>query len=342
MPKATPSKNPHPSEAPAAEPLRWGILATGRIARTFAKDLRDSGAGRLVACGSRTIEGAKAFASAFAIPRAYGSYGELARDPDVEAVYVATPHPFHFNDALACLKNGKAVLCEKPLTLNAHQAAALFEAAEQNGVFLMEALWTVFLPALVQARKWWASGAIGEVRLVQADFGGRSTFDPKGRLFDPELGGGALLDIGIYPLVLAQLFAGNKVPRIKATARMTATGVDETTLMVLDWHSGLKAHLSCSIAHDLPATARIHGTKGTITLPDFWKARTAILETDAGRTEFEDSRRTAGYDFEARAVTEAVRAGRTEDALVSKAFSLRLAATMDAVRKQIGLVYPGE
>lgn len=340
MPKATPSRNPSPSEP--APSLRWGILATGTIAKAFVTDLHASGAGVAVACGSRTIEGARSFAAAHGIPKAYGSYGELARDPEVEAVYVATPHNFHLNDALACLRHKKAVLCEKPLTLNAGQAETLFAAAEENGVFLMEALWTYFLPAQVQARRWWTEGAIGEVKLIQADFGFRATYNPQGRLFSPALAGGALLDVGVYALSMAQAVAGNKTPRIKASALMTDTGVDETTSVLLDWHSGVRAHLSCSIGHQLPNQARIYGTKGTITIPDFWMTRSAILETPEGRTVFEDRRTTQGYDFEARAVAEAIRTGTREHPLVSKAFSLRLASTMDAVRKQIALVYPGE
>lgn len=335
MPKATHSRDPNPSDRP--EPLRWGILATGHIATKFVSDLHASGAGRAVACGSRTIEGARTFAAAHGIPKAYGSYGELARDPEVEAVYVATPHSLHFQDALACLRNKKAVLCEKPLTLNSEQSSALFAAAEENNVFLMEALWTYFLPALVQARRWWTEGAIGDPTLIQADFGFQASFDPKGRLFDPALGGGALLDVGVYVVSLAQMVAGNKTPRIKASARMTSTGVDESTSILLDWHSGVRAHLSCSIGHRQPNTAKIYGPRGTITLPDFWMARTAVLETPEGKTVFEDGRTTLGYDFEARAATRAIREGRLEDGLVSKAFSLRLAATMDGVRKQIGL-----
>lgn len=339
MPKAMPSAAPNLFDV---APLNWGILATGAIAHKFVTDLHASGAGKAVACGSRTIEGARAFAAAHGIAKAYGSYGELARDPEVEAVYVATPHPFHFQDAVACLKHRKAVLCEKPLTLNAQQAAELFALAEENGTFLMEGLWTYFLPALVQARRWWTEGAIGEVRLIQADFGFQAPFDPRGRLFDPALAGGALLDVGVYVLSMAQQVVGNKTPRLKASSRMTETGVDESTSILLDWHSGVRAHLSCSIGHNQANHTRIFGTRGTITLPDFWMARTAVLETPEGKTVFEDHRSTLGYDFEARAVTRAVRAGWKEEPLVSKAFSLRLAQTMDAVRKQIGLVYPGE
>jgi predicted dehydrogenase len=317
-------------------------LATGHIAKKFVSDLHASGAGRAVACGSRTIEGARAFAAEFGIPKAYGSYGELARDAEVEAVYVATPHTFHFQDALACLRNRKAVLCEKPLAVNSAQALKLFETAEENGVFFMEALWTFFLPGLLQARRWWSEGAIGEVRLITAQFGFPAPFEPLGRLFNPALAGGALLDVGVYTLALAQVVAGNKTPRIKASARLASTGVDESTSILLDWHSGIRAELSCSIAHPLANTATIHGTEGTITLPQFWRVPTVVLETARGKTVFEDKRTTFGYESEVQAVTESVRAGRLEDALVSRAFSLRLAATMDAVRKQIGVVYPAD
>lgn len=339
MPKATLSRNPNPSEV---EPLKWGILATGAIAHKFVADLHASGAGRAVACGSRTIEGARTFAAAHGIPKAFGSYGELARDPEVEAVYVATPHPFHFQDALACLKNRKAVLCEKPLTLNARQSAELFAAAEENNAFLMEGLWTYYLPAVVQARRWLAEGVIGEVKLIQADFGFRAEYNPQSRLFDPALGGGALLDVGVYVLSFAQVVAGNKTPRIKASARLAPTGVDESTSILLDWHSGVRAHLSCSVGQKQSNYARIFGSKGTITIPDFWMARSAILESGNEKTTFEDTRTTMGYEFEAQVVTRLVREGKKEDDLLSKAFSLRLGATMDAVRKQTGVRYPGE
>jgi predicted dehydrogenase len=339
MSKATRSRNRNLSDA---APLNWGILATGIIAQKFTSDLHVSGAGKAVACGSRTIEGARSFATRYGIPKAYGSYGELARDGEVEAVYVATPHNFHFNDALACLRNGKSVLCEKPMTLNAKQAEALFDAAEQNGVFLMEALWSYFLPAWEQVRQWLEDDAVGEVKLFTANFGFQTEYNPAGRLFDPALAGGSLLDVGVYTLSAAQLVAGNKTPRVKATARMTPTGVDESTSMLLDWNSGLRAQLSSSIAHDLPNHAVIYGTHGTITVPDFWMAKTAVLETRGGRIEFSDTRTTLGYDFEARAMTQAVRAGLKEEPTISKAFSLRLASTMDTVRKQIGLTYPGE
>jgi len=341
MPKATRSRDPNPS-SPEPAPLRWGILGTGSIAHKFSADLKSSGAGELVACGSRTIEGARSFAAAHTIPRTYGSYGELARDPDVEAIYVATPHSLHLEGALACLRHGKAVLCEKPLTVNLGQATRLFEAAQTHGVILMEALWTYFLPALVQARRWWTEGQIGEVRLIEAEFGFTAPPDPLGRLLNPQLAGGALLDVGVYTVSLAQMVAGNRPPRIKASARMAATGVDESTSILLDWTNGPRANLSCSIAHRQDRPAAIHGTRGTITLPDFWCAKRAILENASGKTTFEDTRTTLGYDYEARAFTQAFRAGLEDVAPATRAFSLRLSATLDAVRKQIGLTYPGE
>lgn len=338
MPKATPSPNPNPSDPG----VKWGILATGTIAQKFVADVQATQAGRVVACGSRTIEGARTFAQTHSIPKAYGSYGELARDPEVEAIYIATPHTLHFETALACLRNKKAVLCEKPLAINADQASRLFEAAEEHGAYLMEGLWTMFLPAFVQARRWFQEGAIGELRLIEADFGFSAPDPGHGRLFAPELGGGALLDVGVYTVALAQAFGGLKTPHIKATGRKTPTGVDETTALLLDWNSGVRAHLSCSIAHPLDNTARIHGTKGTITLPEFWRATEATLETPSGKTVFEDRRTTHGYDFEARAMAEDLRANRRENASLPRAFSLRLMSTLDAARKQIGVKYPSE
>lgn len=330
------------STVPAPAPLRWGILGTGHIAHKFVSDLLATGTGLVVACGSRTTERARLFASEFKIPKAYGSYGELLRDHEVEAVYVATPHTCHHADAIAALRNGKHVLCEKPISINSILAKEMFDSAEQNGRILMEGLWTNHLPALVQTWSWIAEGAIGDVEYIDAEFGfPTQALSPHHRLLNPALGGGALLDVGIYPLLLALLAADSKPPKVKATARFAETGVDLATSVNLMWAKGIHADLRCSLVYMQQRPAVIHGSSGTITLPEFWKCRTAVLKNQSGETEFRDGRSTFGYDFEVAAFTSAVRQNLREVPSASRALSLRLSGTMDVVRRQIGLRYPG-
>ncbi|MFN8568711.1 MAG: Gfo/Idh/MocA family oxidoreductase [Kouleothrix sp.] len=185
--------------------IRWGILGTGSIAGQFARGLAALDDAKLVAVGSRTAAAAAGFAQRVGAERAHGSYAELAHDPQVDAIYIATPHPLHHANTLLCLGAGKAVLCEKPFAINAGEAAAMIDAARARGLFLMEAMWTRFLPHMLRLRELLAAGVIGELRMLQADFGFRTEFNPHSRLFDPALGGGALLDVGIYPVSLASM-----------------------------------------------------------------------------------------------------------------------------------------
>src|SRR5215216_7626821 len=187
---------------------RWGILGTGNIASQFARGLVALDDAELVAVGSRTAESAEAFGERFSAPRRHASYAALASDPDVDAIYIATPHPLHHDNTIMGLEAGKAVLCEKPFAINAGQAQAMIATARERGVFLMEAMWTRFLPHMVRLRELLAAGAIGEVRMLQADFGFRTSFNPQSRLFDPALGGGALLDVGVYTISFAQMILG--------------------------------------------------------------------------------------------------------------------------------------
>ncbi len=214
------------------KPIKWGILATGRIAHKMAHDLKTIPDAQLVAVGSRSKEKADAFAAEHKVPRAWGSYAAAARDPEVEVVYIATPNDFHAENIRICLEAGKSVLCEKPFTLNAKQAEPLIDLAQAKGVFLMEAMWSRFIPAHRKLHELSWTGALGEIRMVQADFGFRADFDPADRLFNPERGGGALLDLGVYPLALAVRLLG--IPdRVTGFAQLTATGVDEQSGILL-------------------------------------------------------------------------------------------------------------
>lgn len=318
--------------------FNWGILGPGRIAHNFARDLQRLTDARLLAVGSRDAARAVEFAAQFGAPRAYGSYDELASDPDVEAIYVATPHPLHLETARLCLERGKAVLCEKPLTANLPQAEALVACARQHGAFLMEAMWTRFNPVTVQVRAWLAEGCIGRPRMVTADFGFRAVVDPAGRLFNPSLAGGALLDVGVYVVSFAQMVFGAAPTQVAAVAEVGDTGVDEQTALSLLYSDGGIASLSCAIRTSTPQIARIDGTDGSITMPSFWHASEATLERAGSEATL--FRGDAGYHYEAAEVMACVRAGRLESATMPLDESLSVLATLDAARRLVGVRYP--
>ena len=323
--------------------IRWGILAPGRISHKFAAALKVAAGAELAAVGSRDRERAVAFAAAHGIPaaHAHGSYEALAADPSVDAVYIGSPHSGHEAHTLLCLAHGKHVLCEKPLAVNAAQAERMVAAARAAGLLLMEAVWTRFLPTVARLRELIADGSLGDVRLVMADFGFRAPFDPHSRLFAPELAGGALLDLGIYPLTLASLCCGPPV-EIRAVANRGATGVDEETAMVLRHARGELATLSCSLRADTPREAHIVGTAGRVRLLSPWWAgtRLAIQRPDAAEELLELPSRGGGYAHEAEAFMALLRAGRTEPDVMPLDESLAIMRTMDAIRGQCGVRYP--
>jgi predicted dehydrogenase len=253
-------------------PIRWGILGTGAIARKFAADLLRLPGAELAAVGSRTTEAAERFGAEFAIPRRHGSYAGLAADPEVDVVYVATTNQLHREEALLCLDHGKAVLCEKPFALNLAEAEAMAARARHRGLFLMEAMWTRFFPAIGRLEELLQEGAIGELRQLDARFGFRAPAEPHGRLFDPALGGGALLDVGVYPVALAQLLFGREPARIAALAHHGPTGVDEQAGILCLYDRGELATLACAIRTQARNEAALYGTSGMIRLPDpFWR-----------------------------------------------------------------------
>ena len=257
--------------------FRWGIIGPGSIAHKFATGLRALDDAQLVAVGSRSQDRADAFADAYDAPNRHASYEALVEDSEVDAVYVATPHPFHKENSILCLKAGKPVLCEKPFTINQHEAREVIEVACSEGVFLMEAMWTRFLPITKQVKAWVTDGAIGEVRMLYADFGFRARLNPEGRLFDLALGGGGLLDIGIYPISYASMIFDTQPATISSQAHIGETGVDEQAAMVFGYEEGQLALISCGVRIKTPHEAKILGTDGMITVPQFWDGRTAIL-----------------------------------------------------------------
>lgn len=320
--------------------INWGILGTGRIAGEFAKGLAELPKARLLAVGSRAPDTAAAFAERYAFERAYASYDALLADSEVDVIYVATPHPYHHQNTLACLEHGKAVLCEKPLAINAQQAGEMVQSARARGLFLMEAMWTRAQPVTRQVRQWLDEQRIGDVRMLTADFGFRTSWNPQGRLLNPALGGGATLDVGVYTLAVASFVFGGEPEELHAAAHLGETGVDEQTAMLLRYAGGELALLSCAVRTSTPQMATIFGTQGSIEIPDFWHPTGATLRVN-GEDAVEASGEV-GYRYEAAEVMACLRAGQTESALIGLDESLAIARSMDRVRAAIGLRYPME
>lgn len=326
--------------------VRWGILATGGIASAFTADLVDLPDADVVAVASRTGESARAFAERFGIPRAYGDWGALAADEDVDVVYVATPHSAHRAAAGLCLTAGRNVLCEKAFTLNAREAGELVALAKERGSFLMEAMWMYCNPLIRRLKALVEDGAIGEVRHVQADFGLAGPFPPSHRLRDPAQGGGALLDLGVYPVSFAHLLLGEPSD-ITARATLSGEGVDLQTGALLSWEGGALASLHCSLVGGTATTASVTGSRGRLDLPNgFFHPDGFVLHRD-GRDPEEFTADPAdgprdSLKHEAREVMRALRAGETESPLVPLDGTLAVMRTLDAVRDRIGVRYPGD
>ncbi|HZX38742.1 MAG TPA: Gfo/Idh/MocA family oxidoreductase [Streptomyces sp.] len=325
--------------------VRWGVLATGGIAASFTAELQSMPDAEVVAVASRTEASAEAFADRFGIAGAYGDWASLAADEDVDVVYVATPHSAHRAAAGLCLEAGKAVLCEKAFTLNAREAEELVSLARERELFLMEAMWMYCNPVVRRLAALIGDGAIGEVRTVQADFGLAGPFAPDHRLRDPALGGGALLDLGVYPVSFAQLLLGEP-DRVQADALLSPEGVDLNTGMLLGWsQSGATALLSCSVTAGTPVTASVTGTAGRIDLPQgFFFPDRFVLHREGGHEpeEFTAEGRRDSLQHEAAEVMRCLRAGETESPLVPLDGSLAVMRTLDAVRDRIGVRFLGE
>lgn len=312
-------------------------MATGQIAAAFTEDLRMLPAAEVAAVGSRSLDRARAFAARHGIPRAYGDWRELAADPGVDVVYVATPHAAHHGVSAVMLEAGKAVLCEKPLALNTGQASDLVGRARRRGVFLMEAMWTRCLPAIRAMTAVIASGDIGEPRLVVADFGFTGPDDPRHRLRDPSQGGGALLDIGVYLASLAHLVLGPPAGVI-AAATLTPEGVDAATTMMLTYQSGALASLACSIVAQTPTVAAICGTAGQIVLGRRFYAPAGfqLWHGDRVTRQVRAPYRGHGLAHEAEEVMRCLAEGRTESPLVPLTASVSVLGTLDQARAQAG------
>ncbi len=326
-----------------SEPVTWGILGPGRIARRFAAGLHDAAGARLVAVGSRAAERAEQFAAQFAVPRAHAGYEALAADPGVDAVYVATPHPQHAAACRLCLEAGKHVLCEKPLAVNAVEARAVAACARDRGVLLMEGMWTRFMPATVALRALFEAGEFGEPHIVHADIGFASTPDPASRLFAPQLAGGALLDLGVYCVAFASMLLGTP-SSVSASAHVGATGIDERTAVSLSYPSGAVAALTCSLTTASPHLASVVGSGGYVTAgPPFWRSdRLTLWRADATPEQRRYPLTGNGFNYEAEHFMELIRAGADESPLMPLAESIAISETLDAARRAVGVRYPFE
>jgi len=323
--------------------IRWGIIGPGTVAGRFAKGLLDSKGARIAAVASRSHERASRFAGEFGAPRIYDDYRALAADGEVDAVYIGTPHSCHREHAILCLEAGRHVLCEKPFAINASEAVDMTSVARSRGLALMEGMWMRFIPSIMEARRIVAEDGIGRIRRIDADFGFRADFDPAGRLFDPALGGGALLDVGVYGVSLAHMLLGEP-EIIEGTVRKGETGVDEESATVLRYRDGSKAVLTISIVRDTSCEALISGTGGSIAIPGpWWRSDRIVMERRGrGRETIELPRTGYGFAHEAEHFMDLLRSGRTESEVMPLTGSIAVMETMDRIRSHWGLKYPME
>ena len=324
--------------------IRWGILGTGFIARQFAGDLQHAAGASLMAVGSRSQETADAFAETFDIPNRHASYEALAADPDVDAIYVATPHPYHCNNTLMCLETGKSVLCEKPFALNEVEAQRMIDTARKRGLFLMEGMWTYCFPAIRKVKELVETGAIGEPRMMMGAFCFRSDWDESTAVLNRELGGGALLDVGVYPISVAHLVFGREPENIHAAAHIGTTGVDEQNGIVMTYPGGGMAIMASAVRTAMPEDLVISGTDAQIRIPEpFYRPnRIEILREEKETEVLHFEYPGMGMQFEAQEVGDCLRAKAGESTLVSHEHSLAIMRTLDRIRSHWGLRYPGE
>jgi len=324
--------------------IHWGIIGCGLIAAKFAEGLTVLGDAELTAVGSRTEDKGLAFAKKHNAKRAHSSYGQLVKDPGVDVVYVATPHPFHMENTILCLEHGKAVLCEKPFAMNARQAERMIDTAKKANVFLMEAMWTRFIPLTVEIRQLIENSAIGRVRFFQADFGYATDHGTEGRALNPDLGGGALLDVGIYPISFASMLFGSQPTHITSQAHIGTTGVDEQSAYLFTYDDDQLAVLSAAVTTQTPGRAVIAGTNGMIKIqPAFWRAEKATLITgDNKETVIEKPLKSNGYNYQAAEVANCIRDQKLQSDIMPLTESLAIMETMDKIRNQWQLKYPCE
>ncbi len=315
--------------------IRWGVLSTGRIAHQFAQDFASVERGKIAGATSRTAANARAYANRYGIGKVYPNYRALLEDSNIDAVYIATPHSLHLENTLAAIEAGKSVLCEKPITTNAEDCERILTAARDRSVFVMEAMWTWFLPAIRRAKRWFEDGRIGKLVQIKADFGyPQRPYAANRREFDAQLGGGALLEMGIYPVALLWLMLGRQPDRLEVVSKYAPNGVEDDLGVLLDYGDVI-ATIGTSFRCKLQNWAYLIGEDGYIAIPDFWRASECrLFELDDLKDKFADGRSSIGLNFETQAVIDDLLAGKTESEIVSLSDSLAFQRTMQTIRSQ--------
>lgn len=326
------------------EKIRWGIVSTGWMAQKFAEGLAALKDAEIVAVSSRTQESADKFSAQFNVPRRYIGVQALAGDKDVDIVYVATPHPMHKNDTITALNAGKPVLCEKPFAMNSKEVNEMIACAKKNKLFLMEAMWTYFFPAIIKTSELLANGTIGQIRLVTVNFCTRRPWEPEDRFLNPELGGGALLDVGVYNIAFVQKIFGKSPKQIKTIAHIGQSKVDEQSSTIFGYEDGAIAVLNCAVRTETAYEAAIYGADGYIKLPHmfFQPDRIIVKKGKEEESEIKFERIGNGYSFEAAEVQKCLRQGKKQCPIMPLKASAAIMKTMDKIRKQWKLKYPME
>jgi predicted dehydrogenase len=331
-----------PQMKKSGQQLRWAILGAGKIAHTFAAEFKFLRNATLVAVASSDKQRAVNFARQYHIPEAL-SYADLYKSKNIDVVYIATTHNFHFEQCEQCLLNGKAVLCEKPITINDAQFKKLAALAARQKLFLMEAMWTCLLPAIQQAKRWLDAGAIGTPRLLKCDFGWVMDTTPTGRMYNPQLAGGALLDLGVYPVAMASFFFNGQSCKTIATGTLSKTGVDVCTSLLLKYPSAT-AQLYTSMEMRTANELFIYGDKGYIKIPEFWRASSCLLYNHQHRLtqNYTVQRMSHGFIYQMQHANDSVLAAETQSDVLTHSLSNQIHEILTAARAQTGVCYPGE
>jgi len=312
--------------------IRWGIVGAGRIAQAFVKDMAFVTNAEVSAVAARNLENAKSFATEFHIPKAYGSYAELFADVDVDAIYIATPHNLHFEQALLAMKAGKHILCEKPVTVSSDECRQLIDTAKEQGVFFMEAIWTYFLPAIRKAQAWVDAGRIGRIRHLKADFGYPLPYDANRREYDADLAGGCLLEMGVYTVAITDLFIKEEPSYCYSSVKFAPNGVEQDVVSVISFSDAI-ATIASSFSAKLQNWAYIIGERGYIAIPNFWRANDCYLyELDQQIDAFDDGRSSLGFDYQIQSVSDDILAGKLESGIVTHAMSLSFQERMEIIK----------
>ena len=323
--------------------FKWGIIGPGRIAKQFASAVKGIPGASIYAIASRSSDNPEQLKHSFNAKKYYRSYEELTTDPEVDAIYISTPHRFHYENAKLCLEAGKAVLCEKPLTVNAKQAEKLIKLSQSQHVFLMEALWTRFLPIYGQVRQWLDAGEIGDIRMASSTFGFKAPRNAQDRLLNLELAGGALLDIGVYNTSLAQWVFHKPPQTITAISQIGETGIDETDSVIMSYENGALAQFTCSFQAQMLNQFVITGTNGIIIVhSNFWEASQASLIKNGKTQTIKRRLEINGFEYEINASMRAIKEGALDCPQMTQADTLTNIRTLDTIRQQIGLRYPFE